>query len=160
MCKPYKLCKSAQINKGKLLHKHYPVFLGQRKQFFHFFRVQRHWYVTDYIFPPFQRLPYIVCSVLLGGLDINNIQPAQKTFIICTVRIQLISVTEFSCNKDIFGINTLHMEPTYKLGFHNHSVVFRIICHNSNTKNRPLTSEFGAGNILGTLQINNLTVIF
>ena len=51
------------------------------------------------------------------------------------------------------------MKPAYKFGFQNHSIIFRIISYNAYTVNGSLTSQFGAGNILGPFQINHLAVV-
>ena len=51
------------------------------------------------------------------------------------------------------------MKSAHEFRFLNHLIIFCIIGHDSDAVDRPLTSQLCAGNILGTLQIYNVTVI-
>ena len=71
------------------------------EQFFHFPRSQRHRRVTDHIFILLQCMPYISRPVFQTGFNIDDIQTVQEFPVICTIRVQFISVTELPGNKNI-----------------------------------------------------------
>ena len=133
--------------------------LCQCKQLSYLFRFQSHRRVTDHIFITFQCLSDIICPVFQTGSDINDIQSFQKLSVICTIRVKFVSVTEFSRNKNVLGIHTFYMQSADVLGLHHHFVVLCIIRNNAHAVDHTLTSELGTGNIFGTFQINDLTVI-